>query len=71
VSPPGEGAGNCAVGAVGTRSRVSPLWTLQCPRLRTGPDVAAALLTAERTVTRAGNIQVLTAEPRLKRFPIE
>jgi hypothetical protein len=42
MSPPGEGAGNCAVRAVGTRSHVSPLWTLQCPRFGTGPDVAAA-----------------------------
>ena len=42
MSPLGEGAGNCAVGAVGTWSHVSPLWTLQCRRFRTGPDVAAA-----------------------------
>ena len=41
-SPLGEGAGDCVVGAVGTCLHVSPLWTLQRSRFRTGPDVAAA-----------------------------
>ena len=70
--PPGEGAGNCVVGAVGMLSSVSPLWTLQCRA--SGPDqmLRQHELTAERTVTRAGqyrSTQLLTGEPRLENAP--
>lgn len=69
--PPGEGAGNCAVGAVGTSSRVSPLWTLQCRASE--PDQMLRQRMADRGENRdpGGNTQLLTVEPRLENAPLQ
>jgi hypothetical protein len=52
--PLGEGAGNCAGSRWARDHIVSPLWTLQCQRFRPDQMLRQLLLTAERTVTQAG-----------------
>ena len=58
------------VGAVGTCLHVSPLWTLQRSRFRTGPDVAAARADRGENHDPGGRrTTVLTEERRLENGP--